>query len=87
MEVQDGSAPVHLADVPLKDINAAFENRMHNHGYFAARSRYEVQAKGRKAQVTFFVHAGTPHRLRTITYADQSDTINARIAATASRSL
>ncbi|MBK8498236.1 MAG: BamA/TamA family outer membrane protein [Flavobacteriales bacterium] len=75
-----GSAPVYLEDVPLGDINAAFENRLNNHGYFAARSRYEVQAHGRTARVVFYVHAGIPHRLRTITYADSTDTLNTYIA-------
>ena len=74
-----GSAPVYLADVPLKDINAAFENRLHNHGYFGAHSRYEVETEGRTARVVFIVNAGTPHRLRTIVYADGSDTLNAHI--------
>ena len=81
-----GSEPVYLADVPLKDINAAFENRLNNHGYFAARSRFEVRARGRTAHAVFFVDAGRPHRLRTITYANDGDTLNARIAASALRS-
>ena len=75
-----GSAPVHLDEVPLNDINAAFENRLNNHGYFAARSSYEVKTKGRTARVVFFVNAGIPHRLRTISYADSTDTLNTRIA-------
>ena len=81
-----GSAPVYLADVPLKDINAAFENRMNNHGYFAASSRYEEKTSGRRARVVFFITARTPHRLRTITYADSTDTLSARIAGAAERS-
>ncbi|MFZ1687023.1 MAG: BamA/TamA family outer membrane protein [Flavobacteriales bacterium] len=81
-----GSPPVYLADVPLNDINAALENRMNNHGYFAARSRYEVNAEGRKARVVFHVNAGVPHRLRSIAYGDSTDTLNLRIARSRERS-
>lgn len=81
-----GSDPVYLEEVPLKDINAAFENRLNNHGYFAGRSRYEVVTKGRKAHVIFHVSAGKPHRFRTIIYADSTDTLNARIARAMDRS-
>ena len=81
-----GSAPVYLAAVPLKDINAAFENRLNNQGYFAARSRYEVHANGPGAAVVFHVNAGRPHRLRTITYADDTDSLHARIAREQERS-
>ncbi|MBL0127643.1 MAG: BamA/TamA family outer membrane protein [Flavobacteriales bacterium] len=76
-----GSAPVFLDGVPLKDINVAFENRLNNHGYFQARSRYEVHTNGRKASVTFFVDAGVPDRLRTIAYGDSTDTLNVHLAS------
>ena len=81
-----GSPPVHLADVPLNDINAAFENRLHNHGYFGAHSRYEVNIHGRKARVVFHVSPGTPHLLRSIAYGDSTDTLNLRIVREHSRS-
>ncbi len=75
-----GSEPIYLPDVPLSDINGAFENRLINHGYFQARSRYEVKMKGRKAHVVFFVTPGIPHRIRNINYADSTDTLNLFVA-------
>ncbi|MBK7086444.1 MAG: hypothetical protein IPH53_18050 [Flavobacteriales bacterium] len=78
-----GSAPVYLADVPLKDINAAFENRMNNHGYFAASSRYEEKTSGRRARVVFFTSRRHTPPSANITYADSTDTLNTRIAGAA----
>lgn len=81
-----GSAPVYLEDVPLKAINDAIVNRLNNRGYFGARSRYEPIGKDRTAKVRFIVTAGVPHRLRTIIYADSTDTLNMRIARARQRS-
>lgn len=81
-----GSAPVYVEDVPLKAINDAIVNRMNNRGYFSAGSRYELVEKDRTATVRFIVNAGKPHRLRTITYADSTDTLNTRIARAQERS-
>ena len=81
-----GSAPVYLADVPLKAINEAIVNRLNNRGYFAARSRYEVEGGDRTARVLFFVMAGTPHRLRNIAYADSTDSLSTHIARARTRS-
>jgi hypothetical protein len=77
-----GSAPVYLDQVPLDDIVAAMENRMHNRGYFAARASHRVVPHGKTASVIFTVAPGLPHRLRHITYADssaQADTLDHRI--------
>ena len=81
-----GSAPVYLEQVPLKDIEAALANRLHNRGYFSARAHHEVRTKGRKAQVVFTVDAGQAHHLRHITYADSSDTLHRNIARQLARS-
>jgi outer membrane protein insertion porin family len=82
-----GSAPVYLEQVPLADINTALVNRMNNHGYFSAQSRYEVKNKGRTATVTFFLNAGIPHRLREILVGDSTDTLSNRIILARHRSL
>jgi outer membrane protein assembly factor BamA len=81
-----GSAPVQLAEVPLKDVNAAIVNRLNNHGYFQAHSRYEVSTRGRRAYVAFIVSTGTPHRLNNITYGNARDTLSAHIAQAAATS-
>ena len=77
-----GSPPVYLDQVPLDDIVAALENRMHNRGYFKARASHRVESHGRTASVVFTVQPGQPHRLRNILYADssaQADTLEQRI--------
>ena len=82
-----GSAPVYLDQVPLADINAALVNRLNNHGYFSAQSRYEVTKKGRTASVTFFLNAGIPHRLREILAGDSTDALSSRFVLARRRSL
>lgn len=84
-----GSAPVYLEAVPLGDVDAAFANRLNNRGYFAATARHEVQVKGRRAFVTFFVDAGAAHHLQRISYGDslaKADTLAQHIARQMRRS-
>lgn len=81
-----GSAPVYLADVPLADIRAAIANRLQNHGYFDAEGAFTVVRNGAKATVTFTATPGTPHRYRSITYADSSDALGRQIAMAGTKS-
>ncbi len=69
-----GSAPVYFNQVPLDDINAALENRMHNRGHFSATSAYEVKKKGRTTSVTWTVSPGRPHLMRMIRMGDTTGT-------------
>jgi outer membrane protein assembly factor BamA len=75
-----GSAPTYLSEVPLADIKSAMVNRLMNHGYFNAASDFTVDRKGRKATVTFTVSAGTPYRIRNVTYGDSTDDLHRQIA-------
>jgi hypothetical protein len=69
-----GNAGVYLDQVPLDDITRALENRMHNRGHFSCSARYTVQAKGRKASVTWKVAPGPVHRIRSILVGDPKGT-------------
>lgn len=81
-----GSLPVYLEEVPVKDINAALVNRMHNRGYFGATARHETELHGRTGEIRFIITPGVPHRLRNISYSDslerggEADTLSTRIA-------
>ncbi len=68
-----GSEPIYLEDVPVDDIVAAMENRMHNRGYFKAEVRSATERNERKATIAFTVRPGRPHILREIQY-DQPGT-------------
>ncbi len=77
------SAPVHIDEVPLADIDAALVNRMNNRGYFSAKATHEVIRQERQAHVLFSVTPGPVHRMRTIIYGDTAlaevDPLYARI--------
>lgn len=84
-----GSEPVYLEDVPVDDIVAAMENRMHNRGYFKAQARSTIERDGNTASIVFTIDPGRVHLLRNITFdhTHAEDTLNAFIAQEQERSL
>ncbi|HYV92025.1 MAG TPA: BamA/TamA family outer membrane protein [Chitinophagales bacterium] len=82
-----GEPPVLLSKVSPPSTSSLIKNRLENDGYFYSTVSYEVKEKKRTARVIYTATLHTPYRIDSISFPEQTDTIDVKILQTKSKTL
>jgi len=87
MKYKLGSPPAYVEDVNPANVATTMENRLQNHGHFLAKAKGEIISGKKTAKLKFTVSPGRPYILKSITYPDGKDGIEADIHSTRKESI
>ncbi|MEO5674733.1 MAG: BamA/TamA family outer membrane protein [Chitinophagales bacterium] len=82
-----GEPPVLLSKVSPPNTASLIKNRVENIGYFQSTVAYEVKEKKRTASIIYTVTLHPPYLIDSITFPQQTDTIDYKILQSQSKSL